>query len=48
MHAEDVARAIDGLFATGRFEDIVVEAEPSPASVAIVFKVKNTWSFGGG
>ena len=29
LHAEDVARAIDSLFATGHFDDIVAEAEPS-------------------
>src|SRR5579872_7507720 len=27
LHAHDVATAIDGLFATGRFDDIKVEAE---------------------
>ena len=43
----DVARAIDGLFATGRFEDIAVEAEAEPAGVRITFVVKNAWFVGG-
>ena len=47
LHSEDVARAIDGLFATGRFEDIVVQAEPSGAGVVIEFVVKNAWFVGG-
>ena len=47
LRAEDVARAIDGLFATGRFEDIVVEAEPAANGVRIIFAVKNTWFVGG-
>jgi outer membrane protein insertion porin family len=47
LRAADVARAIDGLFATGRFEDIVVEAAPSSTGVRIVFVVKNTWFVGG-
>ena len=47
LRAADVARAIDGLFATGRFEDIAVEAEAAPAGVHIIFVVKNTWFAGG-
>ena len=47
LHADEVARAIDGLFATGRFEDIAVEAEPSGSGVLIRFLVKNTWFIGG-
>lgn len=47
LRAEDVARAIDGLFATGRFEDIVVEGEPAANGVLIRFVVKNTWFVGG-
>jgi len=35
----EVAAAIDSLFATGRFEDIAVEAEPAGAGVAIRFVV---------
>jgi len=47
LHANDVANAIDGLFATGRFEDILVESEPSPGGVLVRFVVKNTWFVGG-
>ena len=47
LRAEDIARAIDGLFATGRFEDIMVEAEPSGNGVLIRFVIKNTWFVGG-
>ena len=47
LSAEDVARAIDGLFATGQFEDISVEAEPSGDGVLIRFVTKNTLFVGG-
>ncbi len=47
LRAEDIAHAIDGLFATGRFEDIVAEAEPSGNGVIVRFVVKNTWFVGG-
>jgi outer membrane protein assembly complex protein YaeT len=43
----DVAHAIDGLFATGRFEDIAVEGEASGNGVAIRFVTKNAWFVGG-
>src|ERR1700704_3302671 len=41
LRAEDVANAIDGLFATGRFNDIAVEAEPSGNGVLVRFVTKN-------
>jgi len=41
LRAEDVANAIDGLFATGRFADIVVEAEALGSGVVIRFVTKN-------
>ena len=47
LRAQDVARAIDGLFATGRFEDIVAEAEPSGDGVIVRFVTKNVWFVGG-
>ena len=47
LRSEDVAAAIDGLFATGRFEDIVVEAEPSSAGVVVRFVTKYAWFVGG-
>lgn len=43
LRAADVADAIDRLFATGRFEDIAVEAEPSGENVMVRFVVVNTW-----
>ena len=47
LQMTDVAHAIDGLFATGRFEDIAVEGEASGNGVAIRFVTKNTWFVGG-
>jgi outer membrane protein insertion porin family len=46
LHEDDVARSIDGLFATGRFEDIVVEAEPAGSGVLIRFKTQLAWFVG--
>ena len=40
LHASDVAEAINGLFATGRFDDISVEAEKSGTGVSIRFVTK--------
>ena len=42
LRAEDAADSIDGLFATGRFVDIVVEAEASLGGVIVRFVTKNT------
>lgn len=47
LHADEVAKAIDGLFATGRFEDISVEAEDAPGGVAIRFVTQQKWFIGG-
>ncbi len=47
LHAEDVAHAIDGLFATGRFENIAVDAEPSGNGVIIRFNLQLTQFVGG-
>ena len=47
LHADDVASAIDNLFATGRFEDIVVDAEPSGDGVLLRFQTQLTSFFGG-
>src|ERR1700720_1137237 len=41
LRAADVSRAIDGLFATGRFEDIAVEAEPAGDGVRVRFVTKD-------
>jgi outer membrane protein assembly complex protein YaeT len=43
---EAVASAIDTLFATGRFEDIRVEAEPEAGGVAIRFVTSSQWFVG--
>jgi outer membrane protein insertion porin family len=47
LRMSDVAHAIDGLFATGRFDDIAVEGEASGNGVAIRFVTKNSWFVGG-
>ena len=41
LRAEDVSNSIDGLFATGRFADIIVEAEASGSGVLIRFVTQN-------
>ena len=40
LQTDAVARSIDGLFATGRFEDIIVEADPSGAGVTLTFSTQ--------
>jgi outer membrane protein insertion porin family len=45
--AENIATAIDNLFATGRFADIVAEAEPSGDGVIVRFVTKPVWFIGG-
>ncbi len=47
LRAEDVAGAIDGLFATGRFADIVADAEPSGDGVIVRFITQPVWFIGG-
>jgi outer membrane protein insertion porin family len=47
LHADDVATAIDRLFASGRFEDIVVEGEASGGGVVLRFVTQLTSFFGG-
>ena len=47
LRAEDVATAIDNLFATGRFEDIIVEAEASDDGVVVRFSTKLARFLGG-
>ena len=46
LTAAAVARSIDGLFATGRFEDIAVQAEPSGAGVVLTFVTQAAWFVG--
>jgi len=47
LRTADVAHAIDGLFATGRFADIVAEAEPSGNGVIVRFVTQPQWFVGG-
>jgi len=47
LRAQDVSHAIDGLFATGLFEDIAVEVEPAGDGVGVRFLTKNA-TFAGG
>ncbi len=47
LHSEDIAHAIDGLFGTGDFPDIVVEAQPSGNGVIVRFVTTNAWFLGG-
>jgi outer membrane protein insertion porin family len=47
LRAADVSHAIDGLFATGRFEDIAVEVEPASDGVRVRFVTKNATFIGG-
>jgi outer membrane protein assembly complex protein YaeT len=46
LRSSDVASAIDGLYATGRYQDIQVEAEPSGNGVLVRFVTTNTWFIG--
>jgi outer membrane protein assembly complex protein YaeT len=47
LRAADVAQAIDGLFSTGRFTDVSVEADPSATGVAITFVTAAQYFVGG-
>jgi outer membrane protein insertion porin family len=47
LREQDVSDAIDGLFATGRFADIVAEAEPSGDGVIIRFVTTPAYFIGG-
>jgi outer membrane protein assembly complex protein YaeT len=47
LKPEDIARAIDGLFATGRFKDVVVEGERSGDGVTVRFVTQPAWFLGG-
>ncbi|HWE52189.1 MAG TPA: BamA/TamA family outer membrane protein [Bryobacteraceae bacterium] len=47
LRAAEVAAAIDGLFATGNFEDIAVEARALNGGVAVRFITKPAWFVGG-
>ena len=47
LHAADVSEAVDGFFGTGRFDDVVVEAEPSGNGVIVRFVTKPALFLGG-
>src|SRR5579871_209771 len=46
LHIAEVRAAIDRLFATGRYADIQVDAEPYQNGVIIRFVTKNSWFIG--
>jgi outer membrane protein assembly complex protein YaeT len=46
LRMTDVRAAIDKLFATGRYFDIQVEAEPYRDGVAVTFRTRNSWFIG--
>jgi outer membrane protein assembly complex protein YaeT len=46
LHQADVRAAIDWLFATGRYTDIQVEAQPYQGGVLVKFITKNRWFIG--
>ena len=43
----DVRAAIERLFATGRYADIQVDAQPYRDGVVVAFLTKNSWFIGG-
>src|SRR5207302_273511 len=47
LRMDDVSKAIDGLYATGRFRDIAVEAEASGNGVVVTFVTQPKWFVGG-
>ncbi|MEP6716449.1 MAG: POTRA domain-containing protein [Terriglobia bacterium] len=47
LRAADVAEAIDGLFSTGAFTDVAVEAEPAGGGVIVRFVTKAQYFTGG-
>ncbi len=47
LTAESVRAAIARLFATGRYADIAVDAQPAPGGVAITFLTRHTWFVAG-
>lgn len=46
LRMADVSAAIERLFATGRYEDIQVDAEPSGGGVIVRFITQNSWFVG--
>src|SRR5579859_5847810 len=46
LHMAEVRQSIEKLFATGRYQDITVEAEPSADGVIVRFVTRNAWFVG--
>jgi outer membrane protein assembly complex protein YaeT len=46
LHMAEVRQSIEKLFATGRYQDITVEAEPSGDGVVVRFVTRNAWFVG--
>ncbi|HYL37256.1 MAG TPA: BamA/TamA family outer membrane protein [Bryobacteraceae bacterium] len=46
LHLADVRQSIEKLFATGRYEDIQVDAEPQGDGVVVRFITRNSWFVG--
>jgi len=46
LRMADVRQTIEKLYATGRYEDIQVDAEPSGAGVVVRFITRNSWFVG--
>src|SRR6185437_8997259 len=46
FHVADARQTIENLFATGRYEDIRIDAEPSQSGVDLRFITKQSWFFG--
>jgi len=46
LHMDDVRQTIENLFATGGYEDIQVDAEPSGDGVNVRFITRNSWFVG--
>lgn len=46
-HAADVRMAIEKLYATGRYQDIQVDAEKAAGGISLRFITKNNWFIGG-
>ncbi len=47
LRMADVSKAVDRLFSSGRFQDVVVEAEPSGTGVLVRFVTPPAWFIGG-
>jgi hypothetical protein len=46
LDVSTVRTAIQKLFATGRFTEIKVDAEPAPGGIVLHFETKNAWFIG--